>query len=194
MYTHIHTKGKINRDREQKSEIMPDIDGDLFRGSGSISAQDAANCEVNNIGDAVTAVLADYGWNGEPAGCILLQLSADNEHVAAGSFLAQGSEEKEFVLDTSKIWQDANMGITLTVRLPELDSFAFNDGGLTSDFLPDEEMVHFFHATQEGGAARPILTADLAALGIGRFCIRLVCQLSKASTRERGAVILVLIG
>ena len=131
---------------------MPDIDGDLFRGSGSISTQDAANCEVNNIGDAVTAVLADYGWNGEPAGCILLQLSADNERVAAGSFLARGSEEKEFVLDTSKIWQDANMGITLMVRQPELDSFAFNDGGLTSDFLTDEEMVHFFHATLGGGS------------------------------------------
>ena len=168
---------------------MPYIDAELFRGSGSISAQDAANCEVANIGDAITTVLADNGWNGEPAGCILLQLTADHERVAAGSFLTRGSEEKEFVLDTSKVWQDANMGVTLTVRLPELDSFIFNDGGLASDFLPDEEMVHFFHATQEGGAATPILTADLAGLGIGRFCIRLVCQLSKASTRERGAVV-----
>ena len=168
---------------------MPDIDAALFRGSGSIPPQDAANCEVNNIGEAITTVLANYGWNGEPAGCILLQLSADHERVAAGTFLTRGSEEKEFVLDASKIWQDANMGVTLTVRLPELDSFVFNDGGLTSDFLPDEEMVHFFHAAQEGGAARPILTADLAGLGIGKFCLRLVCQLSKASAPGRGAVV-----
>ena len=81
------------------------------------------------------------------------------------------------------------MGVTLTERLPELDSFIFNDGVLTSDFLLDEETVHFFHMAQKGGAAKPILTADLAGLGIGRFCIRLVCQLSKASTPERGAVV-----
>ena len=81
------------------------------------------------------------------------------------------------------------MGVTLTERLPELDSFIFNDGVLTSDFLLDEETVHFFHMAQKGGAAKPILTADLASLGIGRFCIRLVCQLSKASTPERGAVV-----
>ena len=38
----------------------------------------------------------------------------------------------------------------------------------------------------QGGAARPILTADLAALGIGRFCIRLVVSCPR-HLRERGA-------
>ena len=72
---------------------MPNIDLALFRGSGSISAQDEANCEVSNIREAIATVLADCGWNSESAGNVLLQLSNDYERLAAGAFLTRGSEE-----------------------------------------------------------------------------------------------------
>ena len=168
---------------------MPDLDKELFRGGSEVKEEDLAKCEVNNLGEDVTNVLTSFDWEGGPAACILLQLTPDNERIAAGTLITRGRDEKEYTLDVSKVWQDANMGITLTIRLPELDSYTFTDGGMTSDFLPDEECIHFFHATKDSGASTPILSANLAQHGIGRFCTRLVCQPAKASSAERGVVI-----
>ena len=168
---------------------MPDLDKELFRGGSEVKEEDLAKCEVNNLGEDVTNVLTSFDWEGGPAACILLQLTPDNERIAAGTLITRGRDEKEYTLDVSKVWQDANMGITLTIRLPELDSYTFTDGGMTSDFLPDEECIHFFHATKDSGASTPILSANLAQHGIGRFCTRLVCQPAKASSVERGIVI-----
>ena len=168
---------------------MPDLDKGLFSGTTRVTEDDLAKCEVNNIGEDITNVLTSYDWEGGPAACILLQLSADNERVAAGFLITRGRDEKEYTIDASKIWQDANMGVTLTIRMPELDSFTFTDGGLTSDFLPDEECIHFFHATRDGGAAAPILSANLAQHGIGKFCTRIVCQISRASSAARGVML-----
>ena len=168
---------------------MPDLDKELFRGGSEVKEEDLAKCEVNNLGEDVTNVLTSFDWEGGPAACILLQLTPDNERIAAGTLITRGRDEKEYTLDVSKVWQDANMGVTLTIRLPELDSYTFTDGGMTSDFLPDEECIHFFHATKDSGASTPILSANLAQHGIGRFCTRLVCQPAKASSAERGVVI-----
>ena len=168
---------------------MPELDKELFRGRNEVKEEDLANCEVNNVGEDITNVLTSYGWEGEPVACVLLQLTPDNEQIAAGSLVTRGRDEKEYVIDAGKIWQDANMGVTLTIRQPELDSFFFSDGGLTSDFLPDEECVHFFHAMKEGGAATPILSADLGQYGIGRFCTRIVCQPAKSSSAAKGVVL-----
>ena len=168
---------------------MPELDKELFRGKNEVKEEDLANCEVNNVGEDITNVLTSYGWEGEPVACVLLQLTPDNEQIAAGSLVTRGRDEKEYAIDTGKIWQDANMGVTLTIRQPELDSFFFSDGGLTSDFLPDEECIHFFHAMKEGGAATPILSADLGQYGIGRFCTRIVCQPAKSSSAAKGVVL-----
>ena len=169
---------------------MPELDKALFSGgTRQVTPDDLARCEINNVGEDITNVLTSYGWEGEPAACLLLQLTPDNERVAAGSLITRGATEKEFILDASKMWQDANMGVTLTIRMPELDSFNFSDGGLTSDFLPDEECIHFFHASKEGGAAAPILSSNLTKWGIGRFCTRLVCQPSKNSSPDSGVLL-----
>ena len=168
---------------------MPDLDKDLFRGSSQVAEEDLARGEVNNIGEDVTNVLTSFDWEGGPVACILLQLSPDNERIAAGSLITRGREDREYTLDASKVWQDATLGVTLTIRLPELDSFTFTDGGLTSDFLPDEDCIHFFHAAREGGTSAPILTANLAQQGIGRFCTSLVCQLAKSSCAARGVIL-----
>ena len=168
---------------------MPELDKELISDKREVKEDDLAKCEVNNVGEDVTNVLTSYGWEGEPVACIMLQLTPDNEQIAAGSLVTRGRDEKEYTIDASKIWQDANMGVTLTIRLPELDSFFFSDGGLTSDFLPDEECIHFFHATREGGASTPILSADLAQYGIGRFCTRIVCQPAKTSSAARGVML-----
>jgi hypothetical protein len=47
-------------------------------------------------------------------------------------------------------------------------------------------MVHCFHTTVEGRTPRPVLTVKLAKLGIGGFCLRMVCQLSNSFSATTG--------
>ena len=109
---------------------MPELDSALFSGKlRPVTEEDLAKCEINNIGEDITNVLTSFGWEGEPTACVLLQLTADNERVAAGTLVTRGQADREFIIDAGKVWQDANMGVTLTIRLPELDSFSFSDGG-----------------------------------------------------------------
>ena len=168
---------------------MPNMDRSMFGQLESISNEDIANNEVENIGESVTTVLANHGWKGEPVGVILLQLSPDNERVASGQFSTRGRDEREFKMRAEKIWLDADLNVTVTIRMPELDSFVFTDGGLTSDWLPDDEVIHFYHGQQEEGAPRPIVTPTLDEWGIGRFCLRLVCYPAKTCSQEKGVVI-----
>ena len=168
---------------------MPNMDSSMFGHPVSIASEDVANCEIDNVGESVTTVLANHGWKGEPVGVIVLHLSPDNERVASGQFSTRGRDEREFKLRADKIWVDADMSVTLTVRMPELDSFTFPGGGLTSDWLQDEEVVHFFHVATEEGAPRPIITPTLDEWGVGKFCLRLVCHPSKACSKERGVLI-----
>ena len=168
---------------------MPVLGEKLFIGRDRVLETDISNCEVHNVGEAVNNVLRDYGWVDGPVCGVILHLSPDNERISTGTFLTRGGEERDFRIEATKLWQDANMGVVLTVRMPELDSFIFSDGGLTSDLLPDSEVVHFFHEAKEDGAAAPILSAELGAWGLGRFCIRLVCHTSKNSSEERGMLV-----
>ena len=161
----------------------------MFVGRDKVLETDISNCEVNNVGDAVENVLKDYGWKSGPVCGVILHLSPDNERISNGTFLTRGSEDREFRIEAGKLWQDAYMGVVLTVRMQGLDSFSFSDGGMTSDLLPDSETVHFFHEAKEDGAAAPILSAELTAWGLGRFCIRLVCHTSKNSSEEKGVMV-----
>ena len=121
---------------------MSELDSTLFSGKlRLVTEEDLAKCEVNNIGEDITNVLTSFGWEGEPTACVLLQLTADNERVAAGSLVTRGQADREFIIDAGKVWQDANMGVTLTIRLPELDSFSFSDGGTASDTQPKREAL-----------------------------------------------------
>ena len=168
---------------------MPNMDSSMFGLPVNINEQDVANCEIENVGDSVTTILANHGWKGEPVGVIILHLSPDNEKVAAGQFSTRGRDDREFKLRADKIWLDADMNVTATIRMPELDSFSFPGGGLTSDWLQDDEVIHFFHVSQEDGAPRPIITPSLDEWGIGRFCLRLVCYPAKSCSKEKGVMV-----
>ena len=165
---------------------MPDLDGNLFLGESDIGETDMFNCEANNNGSAVTNIFTDYGWGGRAACGILLHLSPSNDRVVAGCFMTKGTEETDFKLAATKIWADADPSVTVTIVLPSLDSFGYSDGGLTSDFLPDDEVVHYFHVITDGGPPAPILTNDIKRFGLGRFCLRLVCHLAKNSNPKHG--------
>ena len=170
----------------RNSDRMPDLDGNLFLGDNDICETDMFNCEANNNGSAVTNIFTDYGWGGRAACGILLHLSPNNDRVVSGCFITKGTESKDFKLEATKIWADADPSVTVTIVLPCLDSFNYSDGGLTSDFLPDDEVVHYFHVITDGGPPAPILTNDIQRFGLGRFCLRLVCHLAKTSSAKLG--------
>ena len=161
----------------------------MFGQPVDITNSDITDYEIDNIGEAVTNVLRLQNWNGEPVGTVILHLSPDNEQVAAGNFHTRGREEKEFKIRAERAWLDADLSVTVTIRMPEMDSFSFSDRGLTSDWLQDEEVIHFFHVIQEDGTPRPILSPNLEEWGVGRFCLRLVCFPSKACSSEKGVVL-----
>ena len=165
---------------------MAPLDSAMVAGSNhDICETDIQNCETGNSGEAIGDILKDFGWEGRAAGGILLHLSPDNERVAAGSFM-RGTEEREFEVMASKLWADADMRVNVTIRLPCLDSFTFMDGGLTSDFLPGDEVIHYLHQLREGAVPKPIVSNNLEEWGMGIFCLRLVCHLAKSSSVKNG--------
>jgi hypothetical protein len=115
-----------------------------------------------------------------------LILTPDNRKVHAGALITRGKPENaELQLEAKNIWKEASAGTILTINLPSLDIFRFEDGGMSSEYVASEEVVHCFHSL-EGGALRPVLTARLPEQGVGGFCLRMVCQLSKSSTAITG--------
>jgi hypothetical protein len=168
---------------------MPALDKKFFAGDPNVPAEDIVNCEVGNFREAADDVLRKFGWNGKAAGCVGLSLSPDNLRVTGGTFFIRGSsEDKEVKFPCNKIWPDADLSCTVTIRLPSLESFFFPDGGLWSDYLPGEEVVHYFHKIEDGGPPAPLLSADLREWQIGKFCIRLICSIATTSTVKKGVI------
>jgi len=164
---------------------MSELGRELFEG-GDIAETDITRCEVRNVGEAVDNVLADNGWNKkDPVAAIVLSLSQDNERVLGGELVARGGDEEERQCEAKKIWANVEKDVTLTVTLPSMDAFDFSEGGLTSNFVDDEEVVHYFHV-RDGGRSQPVLDNQLQELGIGRFSLRLVCHLASRSSKENG--------
>lgn len=164
---------------------MPDLPKKLFDSEHDISVEDAKNLAVGGD-DAVSNKLSAAGWNGGAVCFVVLSLSPANDRVEDGFFAAKGLEDRDLAIAASKVWQDADMSVNLVVRMPALENFRFRDGGLTSDLLASDQMIHFFNKTQENGQQTPILTADIEQFGIGKFCLRLVCHPSSASGVRNG--------
>ncbi len=69
----------------------------------------------------------------------------------------------------------------LTVQIPNGAAFTFGDGGLCSDYLESEQLEHC--VTTSGRNGQVLLQADYSKRGIGPFCLRMVCHISKATAR-----------
>jgi hypothetical protein len=117
----------------------------------------------------------------------VLQLSPDNRRTAAGEFVTRGElDKRELRIEAGTLWPDADDDITLVIKTPRADIFKFGEGGLWSDLVDAEQLEATHMRTEEGGQTRPIATEDLDNAGIGSFCIRMVCQLSKQASQARG--------
>lgn len=163
--------------------MAPTVKKGVFGGGNDIGRDDIVDLQVNNKTDDVTYVLTAHKWNGTtPVGCIILELSANNESVEAGSFGVRGCVSKDIRLKASALWSTAKQNVTLSIRAPSGADFSF-DGGLCSEYLPSEEITHAFSVAEEGEEPTTVSAADRKAAGVGPFCMRLVCYTVKATLK-----------
>ena len=168
---------------------MPPLGRGFFRGTEQIDGLDLAKAEVTNHKESVDAAVRLFELTNQAFGCVVLSLGADNKLITDGKFVTRGNlEERTFKLDCATLWQDADLNTTLTVRFPTANNFTYGEGGLWSDFIPDSEVIHYYHLQSEDRPPAPLLNADLAEWNIGKFSARMICQISKASTVAAGVI------
>ena len=93
---------------------MPPVDKALFGGGEEIADDELDKLPVLNKEEAVDAALRSFGWDGNAAGCIILQLNADNSAAASGQFLVRGAlAEEEVKLEAGKLWSNADAAAAL---------------------------------------------------------------------------------
>ena len=166
------------------------MDKVLFVGGESFDGKEIEKGALKNLTSDVAEKLKAFGWLGRPAGCICLTLSPDNKDVRAGVLAVRGRmEDKELRVDSSKIWPAASADTFLSIRLPAADIFSFNDGGLCSDYVTSAEVQHAVYTNTEGRAPTTLLEADYEEQGIGSFCIRMTCVISKNSLARAGVML-----
>ena len=161
------------------------LDNSFFAGGGGYGEHDPGKYEVGNFSTHVDQALGRYGWAGDLAACVVLSLSGDNTTVLEGCLVVRGKPRaKDCQIEASKVWQGAEQGVLLTVSLADMQAFGFSAGGLCSDFVDGEQIVHHFAATGEG-RPRVLLAGEAREKGIGAFCLRLVCQVAKDCNVEK---------
>jgi hypothetical protein len=164
-----------------------ELDNWFFGGGDKIDSSDLAKGEVINVGDGVDKALKNFRWGYQSIGCIVLQLSPDNRRIVAGEFTARGDlDKRELRVEAASLWPDADDNVTLVIKTPRADIFRFSEGGLWSDLVDGTELEAAHVSHEEDGQTRTIAAADLDSAGIGSFCIRMVCQLSKQSSQTKG--------
>lgn len=168
---------------------MPDIAGKtLFSSGGDISPDDLGNTEVRNFNTSIdTNLRENYAWSGKATAVIGLNLSPDNEKVTNGIFAVRGSldDAKEIRFKCSHIWPDSSDNTTMLVNFPSANIFKFGEGGLWSDLVPSQNIMHSFH----GRDNRMINADEQEKRGIGDFSARMICQVSSTSSDRKGIVI-----
>jgi hypothetical protein len=67
--------------------------------------------------------------------------------------------------------------------------FQFKEGGLTSDLPRQDSIVNAFNAQADDGVPAVILETEYPEYGIGEFCLRIICKISKNSSVREDIVI-----
>jgi len=158
----------------------------LFSGGDVLHPNDLGNAEVANFGNNIDNRLREhYKWKGSALGVVGLTLSSDNERIIGGLFITRGvTKFKEQKVSCNFIWPDSTPNIILAVTIPHLDVFTFEAGGLWSEIVPSQKIVHSFH----GADGCVVLADERNRLGVGDFSVRMVCQLSSSSDGRKGVV------
>jgi len=161
---------------------MPFLDKKWFRNEGNLSSQLTKSLIAPDMGRQINSVLGKFGWQGEQAAGVAVELSADNRRVNRAQFFLRGMLSREVgTLAASKIWEKADKAVIMAINFPSGDVFPFTSGTLASEYVPSEEVKV---ACSKNGA--PLLPTDYGAHGIGDFCLRAVAYLDKGSNTAAG--------
>jgi hypothetical protein len=162
---------------------MAPVDKALLSGSEVIPIEDLQKLEIRNYSGAVDYALQQFKWNGRAAGCLVLQLSPDNADIAAGQFVARGRLAREDVkVEANKLWAEADNNTILTIKVPDGGAFTFGDGGLCSDYLDNDQLE--YQVGSGGRGSQTIPQAEYGEKGIGAFCVRMVCHLTRVTVKS----------
>jgi hypothetical protein len=132
---------------------MVQLDKALFSGEAdNITEEDIVKVEVTNFEDAADGALAKFHWKGRATACVGLVLSPDNKKVHEGFLITRGKlETAELQLVAKNIWKEASGEALMTIKLPPASMFRFSEGGMVSNYVSAEEVIHYFHIQEEGG-------------------------------------------
>ena len=82
------------------------------------------------------------GWNNGIVGVVILGLTQEGAKIEVGNFALYGSiQSARVTLNARKLWEKVPEGTLLSVDLSDVSLFGFNEGGLTSDYLPGDEIA-----------------------------------------------------
>jgi hypothetical protein len=154
---------------------LPTLDKKFFAGESDIPMEECAKLEIRNVTTDLEQCLREFGWQGGTAACIALSLSADNGKVARGEFVLVGplADYKE---EAAKLWPGCNENVTMTNKMKTGAVFSFENGSLASEIVAQEKLEYAYY---DQGTI--ILDVDYEEYGIGDFCARTVCSISKNS-------------
>jgi hypothetical protein len=166
------------------------MDKALFSGGEELGKPEIKKCEIRNTTSDVGEKLKELGYKDKLAGCVCIGLSADNKRADTGCFTVRGViEEKEIKIEAGKLWPAASNDTILSMKIPQAEIFRFGEGGLVSDYTPQSAMHYAYYEQQEGRNPSPILDAELEEKGIGKFCTRMICVISKKSSVKNGVIL-----
>jgi len=162
----------------------------LFSGSENISETDKKKIIVNNFSESIETVLGEFLWEGQAAGTIGLTLSDDGKRVESGQFITRGVlEARTIKMAAANIWADTDESLILTIKLPRAEIFRFSEGGLFSQYVDEDSVIHSLHSVKDGQTPVPILQGEKKEWSIGSFCLRQICHISKNSTVRDGVML-----
>jgi hypothetical protein len=164
----------------------------FFGGEEDIDGDDLACMEVGNFSTDIDLTLSHhFGWKKKAIGVIGLSLTPDNLRVASGQLITRGSLElKDKKIPANLIWPAARASTNLVIKFPAADEFIFENGGLWSNILSDNNVSHGYYDAAEGRGGQALLGEDERRQGTHTgFSLRMTAQISSLSSPTRGVIL-----
>ena len=129
-------------------------------------------------------------FSGNAVGLCGLVTTQDNLRVENATFFVRGRfENPTHRINASAVWEAAGENLVMEFNLPSGDDFTFSQGGLYSDYLPSSKVAFVCKKLHLGKDADTLSHDEYGKAGIEDFALRMVCQLSRATTVKKGVTL-----
>ena len=127
------------------------LSGKGFASGDKLSTEIVKSLVCQGPGEGAAATLGQLGWWGKFSGCIILNLSNDNERVERGCFSLVGSFPTESILfQAIKLWPEADSNVYLSIDVSTSNFLALPQT-LVSDYI-DSELLEYSLMLMKGEA------------------------------------------